>query len=115
MEMAYEEAISMREELRRISGDPIFVKPMMQSNVIGGFWLGLPAEFCQQNLPRHDTTITLVDEAEAGTAAFYRADKTGISAGWRRFVLEHGLVQGDCLVFQLIHPATLKVYIVRKH
>jgi hypothetical protein len=56
-----------------------------------------------------------VDEAEAGTAAFYLAAKTGISAGWRRFVLAHGLVQGDCVVFQLIHPATLKVRLVILH
>jgi hypothetical protein len=50
MEMAYEEAISMREELRRSSGDPIFVKPMMQSNVIGGFWLVNECSHCSPSL-----------------------------------------------------------------
>jgi hypothetical protein len=50
-----------------------------------------------------------VDEAEAETVAFYHAAKTGISAGWKRFVLEHGLVPGDCVVFQLIHPTKFKV------
>nr|GEW36358.1 B3 domain-containing protein At3g19184-like [Tanacetum cinerariifolium] len=41
---------------------PSFVKPMLQSHVTGGFWLGLPSNFCKVNLPRNDATVTLIDE-----------------------------------------------------
>jgi hypothetical protein len=33
----------------------------------------------------------------------------GLAAGWRRFALEHGLIHGDCLLFELIEQTKLKV------
>lgn len=92
---------------------PSFVKPMLQSHVTGGFWLGLPVQFCQFNLPKRDDTITLVDEDENEYQTVYLARKTGLSGGWRGFSLAHKLVDGDALVFQLVKPTTFKVYIVR--
>ncbi|KAL6216567.1 hypothetical protein ACLB2K_009790 [Fragaria x ananassa] len=41
---------------------PTFVKPMLQSHVTGGFWMGLPLSFCRKYLPKRDATVTLVDE-----------------------------------------------------
>ncbi|KAK4401638.1 B3 domain-containing protein [Sesamum angolense] len=42
---------------------PSFVKPMIRSNVTGGFWLSLPKLFCKLHLPSCDIKITLVDES----------------------------------------------------
>ncbi|XP_051122652.1 B3 domain-containing protein At3g19184-like [Andrographis paniculata] len=91
---------------------PSFVKPLLQSHVTGGFWLGLPVHFCKSHLPSRDTMVTLVDEKGEEFTAKYLALKTGLSGGWRGFSLEHGLVDGDALVFHLIKPATFKVYII---
>ncbi|VFQ85950.1 unnamed protein product [Cuscuta campestris] len=92
---------------------PSFVKPMLQSHVTGGFWLGLPVQFCKAHLPRHDEMITLVDENGEESVTKYLSLKTGLSGGWRGFALMHDLVDGDALVFQLIEPTTFKVYIIR--
>ncbi|XP_027084372.1 B3 domain-containing protein At3g19184 [Coffea arabica] len=92
---------------------PSFVKPMLQSHVTGGFWLGLPVQFCKTYLPKRDETVTLVDEQEEEYPTKYLAVKTGLSGGWRGFSIEHELVDGDALVFQLIEPTKFKVYIIR--
>ena len=39
----------------------------------------------------------------------YLANKTGLSGGWRGFSLDHGLVDGDALVFELVEPCRFKV------
>ncbi|CAL5333710.1 unnamed protein product [Camellia sinensis] len=92
---------------------PSFVKPMLQSHVTGGFWLGLPVYFCNSHLPTHDEFITLLDEDDNESSTKYLAEKTGLSAGWRGFAIDHELVDGDALVFQLIQPTKFKVYIIR--
>ncbi|XP_072971314.1 B3 domain-containing protein Os06g0194400-like [Typha angustifolia] len=92
---------------------PTFVKPMLQSHVTGGFWLGLPTQFSNSYLPKHDATVTLVDEMEEEFDTVYLAKKRGLSGGWRGFSIHHQLVDGDALVFQLIKPTTFKVYIIR--
>ncbi|XP_052191290.1 B3 domain-containing protein Os06g0194400-like isoform X2 [Diospyros lotus] len=92
---------------------PTFVKPMTQSHVTGGFWLGLPSGFCRRNLPRSDQTVTLIDERAQDYPTVYLARKCGLSGGWRGFSIDHELVDGDALVFQLINPTTFKVYIIR--
>ncbi|KAE8698630.1 B3 domain-containing protein [Hibiscus syriacus] len=83
---------------------PSFVKPMLQSHVTGGFWLGLPNHFCKRNLPHHDVIMTLVDEEGEEFAAKYLADKTGLSGGWRGFSIH-----------QLVAPTEFKVYIIRAY
>ncbi|GAB2267260.1 hypothetical protein Dimus_002245 [Dionaea muscipula] len=92
---------------------PVFVKPMLQSHVTGGFWLGLPIQFCKTHLPHHDEIVTLVDEDNQKWKTKYLAEKNGLSGGWRGFSIDHELVDGDALVFQLIKPTTFKVYIIR--
>ncbi|KAF8103431.1 hypothetical protein N665_0188s0367 [Sinapis alba] len=92
---------------------PSFIKPMLQSHVTGGFWLGLPRHFCHTNLPQQDEMITLVDESDDESVTKYLADKNGLSGGWRGFAIDHQLVDGDAVVFHLINPTTFKVYIIR--
>ncbi|KAM1224394.1 hypothetical protein ACFX2G_044255 [Malus domestica] len=92
---------------------PTMVKPMLQSHVTGGFWLGLPKYFCSKNLPKRDDIVILIDEDGNECEVIYLAEKRGLSGGWRRFAIDHDLVDGDALVFQLIRPKTLKVYILR--
>ncbi|GAV82222.1 B3 domain-containing protein, partial [Cephalotus follicularis] len=88
---------------------PNFVKPMLQSHVTGGFWLGLQREFCRRNLPKHDVVITLIDEDGDEYPTVYLPRKTGLSGGWKGFAVAHKLVDGDALVFQLIRPTVFKV------
>ncbi|PON69115.1 B3 DNA binding domain containing protein [Parasponia andersonii] len=95
------------------SDSPSFVKPMLQSHVTGGFWLGLPVQFCKSHLPHEDEKINLVDENGDEFPTKYLADKTGLSGGWRGFSIDHQLVDGDALVFHLVKPTEFKVYIVR--
>ncbi|MCO5602718.1 hypothetical protein L7F22_056855 [Adiantum nelumboides] len=90
-----------------------FVKPMLQSHVTGGFWLGLPAAFCRDNLPKKDDRIVLEDELKEEWETIYLSYKTGLSGGWRGFSLDHGLVDGDALVFELVEPKRFKVHIIR--
>ncbi|XP_057816460.2 B3 domain-containing protein Os06g0194400 [Cryptomeria japonica] len=92
---------------------PTFVKPMLHSHISSGFWLGLPADFCKTHLPKQNTRMILEDETGDETETLYLAGKVGLSAGWRGFSIDHGLIEGDCLVFQLIPPSRFKVYIVR--
>ncbi|KAH7414911.1 hypothetical protein KP509_14G017400 [Ceratopteris richardii] len=99
------------KELPRSS--PSFVKPMLQSHTTGGFWLGLPSSFCKTYLPKKDGTVVLENEKGDEWDTVYLANKTGLSGGWRGFSLDHGLVDGDALVFELIEHCRFKVHIVR--
>ncbi|XP_059664272.1 B3 domain-containing protein Os06g0194400-like [Cornus florida] len=103
------------EELESSLGDnyPTLLKPMLPSHVTGGFWLGIPVYFCKKYLPRRDETVTLVDEEGEEYPVVYLARKTGLGGGWKGFAVDHELVDGDAVVFQLIRPTVLKVYIVR--
>ncbi|CAM0913702.1 unnamed protein product [Alopecurus aequalis] len=114
---ARKHAIHRAEELQENLGNhyPSFVKPMTQSHVTGGFWLGLPGLFCRKYLPnKHDEWIDLVDEEGAELPTLYLHRKTGLSAQWRKFAIHHGLVDGDCLVFELIERTNFRVYIIRQ-
>ncbi|KAI3446008.1 hypothetical protein Pfo_002673 [Paulownia fortunei] len=92
---------------------PSFVKPMIRSNVTGGFWLSLPKLFCKLHLPSSDIKITLVDESNKEYYTKYLPERRGLSAGWRGFSLSHNLEEGDVLVFHLVGVCKMKVYIVR--
>ncbi|KAL5707236.1 hypothetical protein ACHQM5_025310 [Ranunculus cassubicifolius] len=108
-------AIERAEELesKLESEFPSFVRPMLPSHLTGSFWLGLPSQFCNKNLPKRDETITLIDENEDEWQTIYIATRTGLSDGWREFALDHKLVDGDVLVFELIKPTGFKVYVVK--
>nr|XP_009778966.1 PREDICTED: B3 domain-containing protein Os01g0234100-like [Nicotiana sylvestris] len=94
---------------------PSFVKYMLHSHVSRGFWLSFPRKFCNSYLPKHDATVVLVDENEKEFATKYLIDKNGLSGGWRGFSIDHNLLEGDVLVFQLIQPCKFKVYIIREN
>uniref|UniRef100_A0A2N9I0M9 TF-B3 domain-containing protein n=1 Tax=Fagus sylvatica TaxID=28930 RepID=A0A2N9I0M9_FAGSY len=93
---------------------PSFVKYMLPSHVMRGFWLGLPRDFCKFYMPGHDSIVTLVDERGKEFETNYLVSRNGLSGGWRRFSIAHGLCERDVLVFQLVLPFKLKVYIVRE-
>nr|GMD89010.1 B3 domain-containing protein At5g42700-like [Ipomoea batatas] len=87
---------------------------MLPSHVSGGFWLGLPSYFCRRNLPARDETVTLIDESGAEWPTVYLARKAGLSGGWKKFAVDHDLVDGDALVFQLIKRAVFKVMMANR-
>lgn len=109
------DAIERAEQLEQRLGSefPAFIKPMLQSHVTGGFWLSFPFPFCKAHLPDHDEMFTLIDENGDEWQAKYLARKNGLSGGWRGFAMDHELVDGDTLIFQLIESSAFKVYIVR--
>lgn len=65
--------------------------------------------FCRKHLPKHDERLTLKDEQGVESETLYLAPKNGLSAGWRGFAIQHELVDGDCLVFELINRTKFKV------
>ena len=73
------------------------------------FLQGLPIQFCNAHLPTHDEFIILLDEDGNESETKYLAEKRGLSAGWRGFAIDHELVDGDALVFQLIAPTKFMV------
>ncbi|KAL1546980.1 B3 domain-containing protein-like protein [Salvia divinorum] len=95
------------------SDHPSFVRSMLPSHVSGGFWLGLYTDFCRWRLPRSDSVVQLVDEQGEEWPVVYLSRKTGLSGGWKKFAVDHSLVDGDALVFQLIKPTVFKVFITR--
>ncbi|KAI3871701.1 hypothetical protein MKW92_050049 [Papaver armeniacum] len=89
---------------------PSFVKCMLPSHVSGCFWLGLPRNICQDHLPNHDAVIiTLVDLQGVRFETRYSPQKRGLSGGWRSFALQHNLIDGDALVFELTEPTVFRV------
>ncbi|CAO2142287.1 unnamed protein product [Urochloa humidicola] len=92
---------------------PSFVKRMLQSHVVRGFWLGLPKYFCTKHLPKEDAGIVLKDENGEDHHTTYLEGKQGLSAGWRGFAIDHDLKVGDVVVFELVKSNKFKIYIVR--
>jgi len=93
--------------------NPSFVKRMLQSHVVRGFWLGLPKDFSQKHLPNREAGIVLEDENGEDHHTTYLDYKQGLSAGWRGFAIDHDIKVGDVVVFELVKPTKFKVYIVR--
>ncbi|KAL6195284.1 hypothetical protein ACLB2K_030904 [Fragaria x ananassa] len=109
---AFKAAERLQESLQ--SGNPSFVKSMVQSHVYSCFWLGLPSKFCEDHLPKSsDSDLVLEDEDGNECDAKYLSKRTGLSGGWRGFALEHKLDDGDALVFELVEPTRFKIYIVK--
>ncbi|CAM6122443.1 unnamed protein product [Calypogeia fissa] len=91
---------------------PSFVKAMLKSHTSGGFWLGLPSDFCYNNFIKDDVVI-LEDEDGLEWECVYLHHKHGLSGGWRGFSIDHDLDEGDAVVFELVTPTRYKVYITR--
>ncbi|KAF7007369.1 hypothetical protein CFC21_022313 [Triticum aestivum] len=104
-------AIAKAEELQDELGSdyPTFVKPMPQSLTS----LHIPAQFSMEHLPDHRMRMVLVDEEEEEFKVLYRPHSSSLITGWSEFAVDNELVEGDCLVFQLIKRALFKVYIFR--
>ncbi|KAE8721815.1 putative AP2/B3-like transcriptional factor family protein [Hibiscus syriacus] len=64
-------------------------------------------------MPKQDTTVALEDENGEECIAFYIAQRTALSAGWKSFSANHKLVEGDVLIFHLVSSLKFKVYMVR--
>ncbi|GFQ03390.1 B3 domain-containing protein os01g0234100 [Phtheirospermum japonicum] len=92
---------------------PSFLKFLVRSHVASCFWMGLPVPFCKLHLPFTETTVIVENEAGDEFPVKYIANKTGLSAGWRKFVAGNQLLEGDVLIFQLTKPCRLKVYVIR--
>ncbi|XP_073293896.1 B3 domain-containing protein Os01g0234100-like isoform X2 [Primulina huaijiensis] len=92
---------------------PSFLKVLVRSHVGSCFWMGLPVPFCRLHLPAEDATVNLENETGDEFGIKYIAHKTGLSAGWRKFVAGNKLLEGDVLIFQLVGPCSFKVYIIR--
>lgn len=55
--------------------------------------------------------MALEDEDGKEYDAIYIGKRSGLSGGWRAFALDHKLDDGDALVFELIEPTRLKVFV----
>ncbi|KAG6542705.1 hypothetical protein Mapa_015864 [Marchantia paleacea] len=91
---------------------PSFVKAMLKSHTSGGFWLGLPSDFCITHF-RKDELVILEDEDGLEWETIYLHHKKGLSGGWRGFSIDHDLEDGDAVVFELVKPSRFKVHITR--
>ena len=60
-------------------------------------------------MPSEDAKVVLMDEAGQERDPAYLAKHHGLSAGWKRFAMEHELVKGDILVFHMITHYIFKV------
>lgn len=49
------------------------------------------------------------DESGQEFEVKYIQGRWGLSGGWRTFAMEHKLLEGDVLIFQLVEPNRLKV------
>lgn len=74
------------------------------------FTQGLPSVFCKKYLPSRDLRMVLEDEQGLEYDSLYIASRTGLSAGWRGFSLDHDVDDGDALIFELSEPARFKVH-----
>ncbi|KAL4568711.1 hypothetical protein LXL04_024326 [Taraxacum kok-saghyz] len=82
-------------------------------DVSAGYWMGFPQPFSKLFLPKIDTDMILEDENGEIHHVKYIANKYGLSAGWKKFASDHKLLEGDVIIFQLVEPFKLKVYIIR--
>ncbi|GFP96206.1 B3 domain-containing protein at5g42700 [Phtheirospermum japonicum] len=86
-----------------------FVRSMLPSHVSRGFWVGLLTVLCKRILPMSDGVIMFVNEQGEEWPPIYLARKCGLSGGWKKFAVDHDLVDSDTLVFQSIKPTVFKV------
>ncbi|MCO5610484.1 hypothetical protein L7F22_064722 [Adiantum nelumboides] len=97
------------------SNRPHLLKLMKQSHVYRGFWLGLDTDFSVQYLPSQIQEVALLDTSGKSWSARWLGARNGLSGGWRKFSLDHGLEEGDVCVFELLDSKKIvfKVHIFR--
>lgn len=70
---------------------------------------GFPQWFGKMFLPKADSEMEIEDEKGEIHVIRCNADKSRLSAGWKKFAAGHNLVEGDALVFHLVQPFKFKV------
>ncbi|KAG5623967.1 hypothetical protein H5410_009185 [Solanum commersonii] len=80
---------------------PSFMKFLVRSHVGSCFWMGLPVPFCKNHLPRKDTPVILESETGEEYEIKYIAEKTGLSAGWRKYAAAHKMEVVDKLTVKV--------------
>lgn len=111
----YHEKSSVRNQVQDILSNlgpecPFFLKSMIHCNVVHGFSLTVPKQFCYLYFPFYDTTVTLEDERGEEYRTIFLGERRRLSGGWKRFCDAKKLVLGDLLVFHLVGPLKFKVY-----
>lgn len=70
---------------------------------------GFPQWFGKTFLPKTDSEMEVEGENGEVHVIRYNADKSGLSAGWKKFASGHKLAEGDVLIFHLVEPYKFKV------
>ncbi|KAJ0719494.1 putative transcription factor B3-Domain family [Helianthus annuus] len=73
------------------------------------YWMGFPLWFGKLFLPKADSEMVIEDGYMEIHHVKYNAEKSGMSAGWKKFAVGHNFLDGDVLVFHLVEPYKLKV------
>ncbi|KAI3960358.1 hypothetical protein MKW98_017082 [Papaver atlanticum] len=113
MQRSYPLKRAKRFQSRLSSGHPSCVKSLRSSHVSGNFVLKMPQEFCNYHIPKEKLTMVLEDEEGSIYDTRYLGEFAVLSGGWKPFVEDHELDDGDALVLEFIQPRRLKVYIFR--
>lgn len=92
---------------------PCMAKVLTPSQMSGGYWMGLQSDFCKHNMPTTEENIILEDAEGREWDAIYKPHKRALSGGWRSFAIDHGLEEGDAIVFEQIAPFRMKVHLFR--
>ncbi|GJU34760.1 B3 DNA binding domain-containing protein [Tanacetum coccineum] len=82
---------------------PSCYKMMVRLYVTSGSSLGLPTDFCKSHLPKNlpnDVHFVLEDEKRVQWEVKYFPYNFRISAGWKKFVDAHKLVEGDVYIIK---------------
>ncbi|KAF6137031.1 hypothetical protein GIB67_030795 [Kingdonia uniflora] len=96
---------------------PSIVRPLCSYNVGSSTnqLQHLPPSFYNLYLPNQDVTFTWVDEDTGDCKVKFKYASRRLGCGWRRFSAAQELVVGDAMVFHLVKPDELKVYIIREY
>ncbi|MCO5610479.1 hypothetical protein L7F22_064717 [Adiantum nelumboides] len=75
----------------------------------------LDIDFSVQYLPSKIQEVALLDTSGKSWFARWLGARNGLSGGWRKFSLDHGLEEGDICVFELLDSkkVVIKVHIFR--
>lgn len=92
---------------------PCMAKVLTPSQMSGGYWMGLQSDFCKHNMPTTEENIVLEDGEGREWDAIYKPHKRALSGGWRSFAIDHGLEEGDAIVFEQVEPFRMKVHLFR--
>ncbi|CAI9104347.1 OLC1v1003000C1 [Oldenlandia corymbosa var. corymbosa] len=93
---------------------PCFKKIMLRTHLGNAYSLNLPMAFVRKNMPPHEAVCTLEDEdGELWETMFCFGEIHFFRAGWKEFAVDHNLLEGDAVVFQLVAPCKFKAFIVR--